>query len=99
MAVRSPWPGYASVNDGATSTGLCKLSVAQTSALNASLRLDCFRFIAFGIASVKFRSDYEPWVRKWGFSEWAASAWPCVICVTEERFDPAHIREVGWGRV
>ena len=38
-------------------------SVAQISALNASLRLDCFRFIAFGIASVKFRFDYEPWIR------------------------------------
>ena len=73
-------------------------SVAQISALNASLRLDCFRFIAFGIARVKFRSDDEP-CPEWGFSEWAASAWPCVICVTEERFDPAHIREVGWGRV
>src|SRR5215207_6808327 len=46
-----------------TSTGLCKLSVAQISALNASLRLDCFRFIAFGIASVRFCFDYEPWVR------------------------------------
>src|SRR5215203_1546882 len=38
-------------------------SVAQTSALNASLRLDCFRFIAFGIAGVRFCFDYDPWVR------------------------------------
>src|SRR5215216_6701356 len=24
--------------------------------------------------------------------------WVCVICFTEERFDPAHTSEVGWGR-